>query len=152
MRLFAHVLVFGLLIASLAGAQEEPPRAVQDLVTQWQEAFNQRDFQSVADLYTEDAVWFGITGTVSEGRDAILAEVQEPLPVPPGEGTIEITTLSSEILDDTAYVVGSYVIAAPDGAGMVGGYYMAVLKLVDGAWQIHRHLSNMVMPPPPDTE
>jgi uncharacterized protein (TIGR02246 family) len=153
MRFSTHVPVFALLVASLAGAREESPRAVQDLVTRWQAAFNQRDFQSVADLYTEDAIWFGNTGAVSEGRKAILAEAQEPLPIPPGEGTIELTTLSSETFGDTAYVVGSYVIAAPDGAEMVRGHYMAVLKLVDGAWQIYRHLSNLVMPQPaPDTE
>jgi uncharacterized protein (TIGR02246 family) len=143
-RLFVLVLVF----ASIALAQGDADGAIRDLVNRWQELYNQRDYQAVADLYVEDALFFGIDGGVHEGRDAIRDALAVPLPMPPGEGTMEITADEVEVIGDTAYVVGQFVVSAPDGSTMVEGHYIAIDKLVDGTWMLHRHISNLAMPDP----
>jgi uncharacterized protein (TIGR02246 family) len=118
---------------------------VHDLVDRWAEHFNAHDFRGVADLYTEDAIVVNFDGRPAEGREAIYASLAE-LPAQLGEGTIAITADEVEIFGDTAYAMGTYALSAPDGSIMMQGTYTALDRLVDGSWQMHRHVVNMLMP------
>jgi uncharacterized protein (TIGR02246 family) len=120
---------------------------VHGLVDRWAELFNAHDFRGVANLYTEDAIVVNFDGRAAEGRDAIYASLAE-LPAQVGEGTIAITADEVEIFGDTAYAMGTYTLSAPDGSIMMQGTYTALDRLVDGDWQMHRHVVNMLMPEP----
>lgn len=120
-------------------------QSVHDLVDRWAQLFNAQDFRGVADLYTEDAIVVNFDGRPAEGREAIY-ESLAVLPAQLGDGTIAITADEVEIFGDTAYAMGTYTLSAPDGSIMMQGTYTALDRLVDGDWQMHRHVVNMLMP------
>jgi uncharacterized protein (TIGR02246 family) len=142
---FVQLFVSALLVISVALAQGEAGRVIRDLADGWQELHNQRDFAGVADLYTEDAIFYGIDGSVEEGRDAIRASL--PLPLPPGEGDIEVTTDEAEVFGDWGYGTGSNVFTAPDGSTMLQGHFVTINRL-DGEWKVHRQIASMLLPEP----
>lgn len=120
---------------------------VHGLADRWVELFNAHDFRGVADLYTEDAIVVNFDGRPAEGREAIY-ESLAVLPAQLGEGTIAITADEVEIFGDTAYAMGTYELSAPDGSALLQGTYTALDRLVDGDWQMHRHVVNMRLPEP----
>jgi uncharacterized protein (TIGR02246 family) len=128
--------------------EADASQALGDLGHRWAELFNEGDFQGVADLYTEDAIVVNFDGRADEGREAIHEGLAQPLPEPLDQGTIAVTTEEAEVFGDTAYGMGEYVLSAPDGSVMMQGTYVAISKLVDGEWKMHRHVVNMLMPEP----
>jgi uncharacterized protein (TIGR02246 family) len=145
---FVHLIVSALVVAAIALAQGDAEQVLRGLGDRWQELYNQRDYQGLVDMYTDDAIFYDLDGSIDEGREGILAGLAQPLPVPPGEGTVEVMPDEVEISGDMAYGVGSYTVTAPDGSIMARGTYMTINKLVDGEWKIHRHIANLQLPEP----
>jgi hypothetical protein len=86
---------------------------------------------------------------VAGGREAIHVGLATPMPEPLDQGIIEVITEEAEVLGDTANGLGTFVLWAPDGATvMMQGTYVAISKLVDGEWLMHRHVVNLLMPEP----
>ena len=127
-------------------------QALRDLATQWQELYNAGDDQGVADLYTDDAVFLGNDGQVYEGHDAIISYLEAPLPMPPGEGTIQVDATEVQSFGDVGHGMGTYAFTAEDGTEMMRGNWMTLSRLVDGEWRIYRHASNFVPPAPAEGE
>ena len=120
---------------------------VQENVQRWQELYNQGDYQAIADLYADDAVFYGFAGDVHEGRDAILEFLNRPLPGNPENPQIEIELDEVHSLGNNTYVdFGRYVTTAEDGTEVARGNYMTLSWLEDGEWRIQRHFINMVLP------
>jgi uncharacterized protein (TIGR02246 family) len=145
---FVRLAVSLLFAATFAFAQGDAAEAVRDLGNRWAELFNAGDMQGVANLYTEDAIVVNIDGHRDVGREAIYVGLATPLPEPLDQGTIEVITEEIEILGDTAYGMGMFVLSASDGSVMMQGTFIAIDKLVDGAWMLHRHVINMLLPEP----
>lgn len=143
--------ILALTLVALAHAQGDG-QALRDLATRWQELYNAGDHGGVANLYTEDAVFLGSDGQVYEGRNAILGYLEAPLPVPPGEGTVEVDTNEVELFGDVGFATGTYAFTAEDGTEMMRGSWMTLDRLVDGEWRIYRHASNFVPPATTDGE
>ncbi len=145
-RLVNLVVVAMLLSFSLALAQEatDTSEEVNALRQQWADLYNEGDIAGVADIYAEDATLYTNTGEVVEGREAI----QENLQGGYDEGVTEVSIEASETeeLGDMAYDLGRYTLRTADGETVVEGYYVVILRRVDGEWRIHRHISNMIMP------
>lgn len=141
-----HRHVTSMLMPEPVGSDVE--EAVYALSTRWAELYNQDDFQGVAELYTEDAIVVNFNGRADEGREAIHEGIAQPMPEPLDQGTIAVTTEEAEVFGDTAYGMGEYVLSAPDGSIMMQGTFMAISKLVDGEWKMHRHIVNLLMPEP----
>ena len=121
---------------------------VHALSSRWAELYNQGDFQGVADLCTEDGIVFNVNGRADVGRQAIYDSIALALREPMDQVTIEVTTEEAEVFGDKAYGMGSYVFSAPDGSIRMQGTYMAISKLIDGEWKLHRHIVNRLLPKP----
>jgi uncharacterized protein (TIGR02246 family) len=143
---FVRLAVSLLFAATFAFAQGDAEGVVREIADHWAAAFNDGDLQAVADLYTEGAVFVDAFGRF-EGREGVLEPLAN-LPLPPGEMTIQLTTDEVEVLGDTAHSLGTYTLSAPDGSTMTGGNWIALHRLVDGEWKMHRHVVSMLTPPP----
>ncbi len=144
---WVHLFVSALLVATIAFAQGDAEQALREIPDRWAELFNQGDLEAVAQLYTEDAVFIDVFG-VFEGRDGIVEGLATKLPVQPGEARMDVTTDEVEVFGDVAFMTGQYEISALDGSPLMQGNWLAIIELVDGEWLMHRHMTNMLMPPP----
>jgi uncharacterized protein (TIGR02246 family) len=132
------LLIFGL------GLAQEDEQAIDDLRQQFEDLYNEGDLQGVAELYAEDAVLYDPFGQVHEGRDAIQEAWQGVVDADLTEMNIE--HIETEVINDTAYAVAHWT--ATNDAGETGaeGYSLVILQRENGEWQIHRHITNLVMP------
>ena len=140
-------------VASMLMPPPEPEvdvqEAVYDLASRWAELYNADDLVGVANLYTEDAIVVNMNGRRDIGREAIYAGLATPMPEPLDQGIIEVITEEAEVLGDTANGMGTFIFWAPDGTTVfMQGTYVAISKLVDGEWKMHRHVVNLLMPEP----
>ena len=156
-RMFiSALLTVALLPFGAALAQPEDAAGIEERARQWQERHNKGDVEGVAELYTEDAMVHTATGAVAEGREAIREEILAPIaPIEAGLTEISIEPLEIAILNDTAYIIGSYRFRSGEGEVAGEGFALAVLTSENGEWMIHRHIVNMVlaeMVPPGDVD
>lgn len=146
-KLMAGLLVVLVGLGAALAQEQLNQEAVQENARQWQELYNQGDFEALAELYAEDAVFYGFEGEVHEGREAILAYMNEPLPGSPENPQIEIFVDEVHPLSEDAFVdIGRYVISAQDGTEIIQGNYLGFSRLIDGEWRIYRHFANMALP------
>ena len=111
----------------------------------WMEAFNNHDAESLATLYTEDAVFLPPNEPAVFGRDAIQATHQEVFAT--GDVKIDIEALETVIDGQLAYVAGRYRMWTDDGTLVDRGKYIEIWRTVNGEWLIHRDIYNSSIQP-----
>jgi uncharacterized protein (TIGR02246 family) len=136
--LTAITLALGLVLAQ----QEE--QVIDDLRQQWGDLYNEGDVEAVAEIYTEDAIFYAPDGSVHEGRDAIQDWLQENIDAGVTEVSIEPT--ETEVVNDVAYDIVSYAFMNDEGETAVEGYSLVILMRENGEWRAHRHITNMILP------
>jgi len=140
-------LVIGLAFAS---AQTKDP-GVDKLVADWTAAFAQADAQTLASLYTEDAIRITPEGGRVVGRNAIAEEFAANFAGPWKGATIKIDTgVLQKVSPDVAVGEGTYEVMGvkgPDGQSVsIKGSYINTLVKKDGAWAL---ASNAAVLPAP---
>lgn len=127
-----------MVLVGLGFAQEQITiEDIREHAQRWQELYNQGDYESIAELYTEDAVFYGFEAEVHEGRDAIREYMNRPSPGNPENPQIEIEVGEVHPLGDDAFIdIGRYTITAQDGAEIIRGNYLGFSRLMDGEWRI----------------
>lgn len=112
----------------------------------WAEAYDNEDVDGLAELYTDNGVFYASDGTVSRGRKAIRAhfvrDFEEYERIMPGvhpRFTVEVE--DEEVFGDVGYEFGSYRITAPDGRLLAEGSYAGIGRRIGDAWKIARHIS-----------
>lgn len=137
------------LVALSAGfviAEPHDVEAIEGRLQQYEDRFNEGDAEAVAELYSEDVIYYGPLGKVFEGRDAVRQRYQGSLAA--GFSDMAIDVIEIRVLDDVAYDVARYTISSPAGEPLTG-YHLGVLEKEDGEWLVQRTLVNVVMPQPP---
>lgn len=124
----------------------------------WTEAYNHKDLDGLAELYTDNGVFYAYDGTVSRGRKAIRAHFERDFEeyqkaIPGIRPHFEVKVEDEEVLGDVGYEFGSYRITAPDGRLLMEGSYSGVGRRIGEEWKIARHMSTArpVMPAPEKT-
>jgi len=140
-------LVIGLASAS---AQTKDP-AVDKLVADWTAAFAQADAQTLASLYTKDAIRITPEGGRVVGREAIAKEFVANFAGAWKGATIKINTgLVQNVSPDIAVGEGTYEVMGvkgPDGQSVsIKGNYVNTMVKKDGAWVL---ASNAAVLPAP---
>jgi len=129
--------------------------AFEEYRKRWAEAYNRKDLRALAELYTENGVFYGGDGSVARGRRAIrehfegnFAEYEKIIPGvrPHFESKVE----DEEVFGDIGYEFGSYKITAPNGKVLVEGSYSGIGRRIGDTWKIARHMStgSVVTPAP----
>jgi uncharacterized protein (TIGR02246 family) len=108
--------------------------------SRWMEAFNNHDAESLAALYTQDAVLLPPNEPAVFGRDAIAATHAELFAI--GDFKIDIEPLETVIDGQLAYVAGRYRMWTGDGALVDHGKYIEIWRPIDGEWLISRDIYN----------
>jgi uncharacterized protein (TIGR02246 family) len=141
------------LSAGQATAQQTPdqPAAEQQismLHRQWVEAVENKDIDTIVDLYAKDGVIMPPNAESVQGSEAIRKSWAELLQSPNASFAFEPTTIRTN--GDMAYEIGSYSLsfeATPGGAGDTGKYVLVWIK-EDGAWKAAVDIFNSNLPMP----
>jgi len=105
----------------------------------FEDAARKGDLDTLASLYTRDAIALPPDGPFVRGRDAIKSmwgSVAQQL----GLKDVRLETVELEIVGDSACEVGEAKLALANGPAVVK--YVVVWKKVDGAWRLHRDIWN----------
>jgi uncharacterized protein (TIGR02246 family) len=147
----AAVLAALPVLAHEAGAADDPRPAIEAAVEKWEQAFKAADPAALAALYTTDAWALPPGGEMVEGREAIGAVFREAMNMGVKEFALEIAEVRGG--GDWAYEVGKYAGMGEGGKEVDRGKYIAIWKMDDGEWRIHRDIWNSsVAPVPPPAE
>ncbi|MEE8062106.1 MAG: nuclear transport factor 2 family protein [Gemmatimonadales bacterium] len=128
------------------GGMDAPSVAVAKVRTTYIEALNNKDPQTIADLYATDGQFMGADGVLHSGRDAIARAMSEAAPT-----WGHFVTYPGELIvsGNTAWEMGRGVqhITVEDGSTIeVKNQYMVILGLEEGAWMIKAAI--IAIPPP----
>lgn len=107
-------------------------------------AYAAGDAATAASFYTEDAIFLAPNMDAVSGREAIQEFMQDALDM--GLNGVKLRMQELEVFVDTAVEIGTYEIQEEDGTMVDEGKFMAVWKKIDGAWLIHRDITNSSLP------
>jgi uncharacterized protein (TIGR02246 family) len=111
--------------------------ALQQSADRFCEAFGKQDAKALAELFTPEAEYVDVDGTVFHGRAAIEAEFAASFAAtPPGKLQIAITSIRP-IADGVAVEEGiSRFAPAKDGAASQSRYSVVHVRQTDGSWRM----------------
>jgi len=136
-------------IVDIAAAQQ----AIKDRSAAWMQAVQAKDAASVAgSFYSKEAI-VAYDGSVSRGRDAIRAGLEDDFARAP-ETTVSWTSDAINVAasGDLAYELGS-ITRDPDGAGpqpAVNGAFVTVWRRIEGEWYAVADAGTEAAPPAGD--
>jgi len=114
--------------------------AIADVNARFMEAFLRQDARVVARLYTENGSLLPPGGDFFTGHDDIESFWREAMNA--GIAAVNLESIETEILGDTAVDVGRYTLSGSDSSVLDRGKYMVVFKKQSGAWKLHRDIWN----------
>lgn len=134
------VALAALLVAGMwsTPVQAQTPQPLEDLISEWQAAFNEGDAEGLAAKYTEDAVRMPPLQAVQSGRGEIAADVANYAGI-----SIRLETAGGMMDGDVATSWGMYELSGTTADGeavAVSGRWMNVLKMTDDGWKIYRDI------------
>lgn len=155
----AVTLAAAIVIAGSTLAQAQTQRrgqasdeaAIRRLPQTYESAWNNRNTQQIADMYTVDAVEVEPTGEVVKGRSAIETNLKDGFKNM-GNATLSLQTDDVRFLGpDTAVVTGkSSIQGGQMGTGQ--GHWMVITRKMGGAWKVSEaHLAAVPAGPQPET-
>jgi ketosteroid isomerase-like protein len=120
-------------------------REMINLAKQYQEAYNRKDFKTLKEFYTKDAVEINIDGTSIKGNEAIMASMSDVFK----EGRVNekikiIPDKSITNSDGSVTTTGTYYIyhvtdtSAKDEKIDGGGYFTNTIVKENGHWKISK--------------
>jgi len=132
--------------ASDIAAEETSLKAT---TTTWLNAYNAGDADTIASLYTEDAILMPQHAPVANGKAAIREFIAKDsaaaktagVKLVPGNSTAGVT-------GDTGWESGAYTVADGSGKTVESGSYLSVSKKVNGKWLFYRDTYNSDQPLP----
>jgi ketosteroid isomerase-like protein len=137
----AAALLFGLTLAWTTSLAAQTPEPLDQLLEDWQAAFNAGEFAKVAALYTSDARRAPPDSPeLISGQDEILAAM-----APFAGITIKLTSAGGMLGEEYGSTWGNFELW--EGDQMVNkGRWMNAVKMTDGGWKIHRDIWNSSIP------
>lgn len=120
-------------IPSTPGAENAPATRWRALLAQWQLAFGQRDVETIAALFAEDALFQGLSPALLAGRDAIRGYYEN---VPPNVQAQVGEVSAMALTADTACGFAAVTFDVAGQAAKPVRLSMTVQRCNSGQWQI----------------
>ena len=142
--LFALIATAALAACAPKGAQHDTAAdetAVTTAASNWEKAYNEKNADAVAALYTENAQLLPPGPPVVNGRAAIRDFWANDIAT--GGSTFAITTDSSGIAGDWAWRSGPWTATAADGSPAGTGKFLEVWQRTSEGWKLHRDIWNV---------
>ena len=118
--------------------------AVQAAAEAWPSAYNEKNAEGVAAVYSDDAEILPPGSPAVSGHDAILAFFKNDIATQWAK--ISITTDSSDVAGDWAWRAGAWSVEGPPA---LTGKYVEVWHRTPAGWKLHRDIWNIDSMPPP---
>lgn len=145
-QMFVLLSASSILLTSPVFAEPSAAEIIESKLGQYEARFNRGDAQAVASLFSEDVIYYGPTGQVHHGREAVQQRYQSNMAAGFSDMTVDVIEI--QVFGVTAYDIARYTITDP-GGNRLSGYHLALLVKEDGEWSVKRTLVNAVMPAPP---
>jgi uncharacterized protein (TIGR02246 family) len=160
---FGHVRLCTIALASLltiAGCRPAPPperkqdvatdtKALSALRARFAAAYSAKDAAAVSSFYEDDAILMLPNQAAIEGRPRIRTMFEAAFKQT--TATIVHTPVETEVAGDWAYERGNVVITTTPKSGQPAKesikYLVLFKRQPDGAWKVHRDISNSNNPP-----
>jgi uncharacterized protein (TIGR02246 family) len=144
-----QAIVISLLVLFPVSGFAEPVADANALLDRWVTAFNTHDLEATAQLYTSDAVFFGVSSPkLSAGRESIRDNLNG---APETGASVSIIVRSLVTLSDVAVVAaGFYQFDLLEGETRVPrlARFTFVITKHGDEWLIAHHHSSLVPPAP----
>jgi uncharacterized protein (TIGR02246 family) len=118
--------------------------AITAAIEKFMAAYNQGDAAGLAALYTEKGQLLPTNSDFITGRPAIKKFWQARMN--PGVNSVKLESVEIEVHEETAIVVGVYSVQGQENQVLDRGKYIAILKLENGQWKLHRDMMNSSLP------
>jgi uncharacterized protein (TIGR02246 family) len=142
----ASVLLF---VAPAAAQDQALQEQVEDLQSRYEQAWIAGDADTLASLFTDDAIFWPVSGGSFESRDAI----REALEQDAQPQSAEIRSTHTERVGNLILDVGTFAITLPEAqGGAIEGEYIVLAEETDGGLSIHRLIGFPPRQPPQGAE
>ncbi|MCH7819093.1 MAG: nuclear transport factor 2 family protein [Candidatus Marinimicrobia bacterium] len=153
LSLFALMLAIPILVSCTTApppdTTAEDTQAINAVIKQFADAFNQGDAAAVAALHTEEAKRLPPNSPLIVGREGIQAWMQASHDA--GLGDLQLTVIDLHVNGDMAHVVGKYTLTIQPEEGEAisdNGKFVDLWKRVNGSWKIDVNIFNSSVPLP----
>lgn len=143
-RLTALLPIILVFAACTQAPQAEDPSVITARSAEWQAALNDKDIDTLVDLYTSDARILPPNREMARGGDAVRAEFGAMIDAGMAG---ELTSVEASIAGDLAYNIGVYTLRTGDGIVDTGKYMELWKRGNDGQWRIASDIWNSDNPP-----
>ncbi len=120
--------------------QPDARKAIEQKIHGFMDACREGDAESLAALYSRDAVLLPPGSAETSGSDDIRTFWQGVFDLGVKEVDLEVREL--EIFGERACEVGRFTLKGADGQPLDSGKYLVLWKREDGAWRLHRDIWN----------
>lgn len=138
-------LVFIICTSSLFAQDKDVKMVIETNLQSLEDALQNKDFEKIGTMWTEDAMLKFPGKQPIIGRKAII-DMHRPMAA--HNLRIDATTQEVYGFGDFATEIGIYKVINGEDQTIDKGYYSTLWKNVDGKWLIYRDMISSAMPPP----
>jgi len=141
MKKLLSILVISIFLPAVILAAE-PRSHIEEVASNFKDAFNAGNAATIASFYSEDAALFAPGADRVDGRPGIQAFWQGAIDA--GMTMVDLRTIEVDARSDIAAEIGAFILRVPgdNGTTDVEGQYIVIWKRDGHTWQLHRDIWN----------
>ena len=142
--LAAVVLVLAVAVTACAPQAADQGAELASAAGAWQAAFDAKDADALAAVYTEDCVFMPPNAELGSGQTFVNQEISGMIEAGLG---LELVTMAASAAGGVGYRAGTFTMYAPDGSLADRGKFIEGWRKVDAEWKIAHDIYNSDLPP-----